>query len=164
MNPFLRISLMFHILFCLLPSPFAISDSEQHPPLSPDNAEKPYLIRQITFEGLEHLNRKQLSKLIGMDAGQPYLPAEMVAGLNRVLEKYRESGFVFASIKPEVTTIPPIRYRFASTSTRGHRPAQARSQLKEIICFRPATSVGRSVYGKERLSAKLPLRVGLTKS
>ena len=81
---------MFHILFCLLPSPFAISDSEQHTPDPSDNTEKPYLIRQISFEGLEHLNRKQLSKLIGIDAGQPYLPAEMVAGLNRVLEKYRE--------------------------------------------------------------------------
>ena len=107
MNPFRQISLTFHISLYLLLSPFAISDSEQHTPDPSDNAEKPYLIRQITFDGLEHLNRKQLSKLIGMDAGQPYLPAEMVAGLNRVLEKYRESGFVFASIKPEVTTIPP---------------------------------------------------------
>ena len=107
MNPFRQISLTFHISLYLLLSPFAISDSEQHTPDPSDNAEKPYLIRQITFDGLEHLNRKQLSKLIGMDAGQPYLPAEMVAGLNRVLEKYREDGFAFASIKPEVATIPP---------------------------------------------------------
>ena len=107
MNPFRRISLTFHILCCLLLSPVAISNSEQHTPDPSDNAEKPYLIRQITFDGIEHLNRKQLSKLIGIDAGQPYLPAEMVAGLNRVLEKYRESGFAFASIEPEVTTIPP---------------------------------------------------------
>ena len=107
MNPFRQISLTFHILFCLLLSPFAVSDSEQPPLDSTDNAEKPYLIRQITFDGLEHLNRKQLSNLIGIDAGQPYLPTEMVAGLNRVLEKYRKDGFVFASIKPEVTTIPP---------------------------------------------------------
>ena len=84
-----------------------VGDSEQPAPDSTDNTEKPHLIRQITFDGLEHLNRKQLSKLIGIDAGQPYLQAEMIAGLNRVLEKYRESGFVFASIKPEVTTIPP---------------------------------------------------------
>ena len=107
MSPFCRISFTFHISLYLLLSSLAISDSEQHTPDPSDNAEKPYLIRQITFDGLEHLNRKQLSKLIGMDAGQPYLPTEMVAGLNRVLEKYRESGFVFASIKPEVTTIPP---------------------------------------------------------
>ena len=107
MNPFRQISLTFHISLYLLLSPFAISDSEQHTPDPSDNTEKPHLIRQISFEGLEHLGRKQLSKLIGIDAGQPYLPTEMVAGLNRVLEKYRESGFVFASIKPEVTTIPP---------------------------------------------------------
>ena len=98
---------MFHILFCLLLSPFAIGDSAQHAPVPSDNAEKPHLIRQITFDGVEHLNRKQLSKLIGIDAGQPYLQTEIVAGLNRVLEKYHESGFVFASIEPEVITIPP---------------------------------------------------------
>ena len=107
MTPFHRIPLTFHIFLCLLLSPVAISHSDQHAPVPSDNAEKPYLIRQITFDGIEHLNRKQLSKLIDMDAGQPYLPVEMTAGLNRVLEKYRESGFVFASIEPEVTIIPP---------------------------------------------------------
>ena len=107
MNSFRRISLTFQILFCLLLSPFAIGDSAQNVPDASDNTEKSYLIRQITFEGLDHLDRKQLSKLIGIDAGQPYLPTEMVAGLNRVLEKYREDGFVFASIEPEVTTLPP---------------------------------------------------------
>ena len=107
MTPFHRIPLTFHIFLCLLLSLVAIGHSEQHAPAPSDNAEKPYLIRQITFDGLEHLGRKQLSKLIGIDAGQPYLPVEMTAGLNRVLEKYRESGFVFASIEPEVTTIPP---------------------------------------------------------
>ncbi len=98
---------MFHVLFCLLLSPFAIGDSAQHAPVPSDNAEKPHLIRQIIFDGVEHLNRKQLSKLIGIDAGQPYLQTEIVAGLNRVLEKYRESGFVFVSIEPEVVAIPP---------------------------------------------------------
>ena len=107
MISFRRISFVFHVSLCLLLSPFAIGDLEQHPNRASDNAEKPHLIRQIVFEGLKHLSRKQLSKLIGIDAGQPYLPTEMVAGLNRVLEKYRKDGFVFASIEPEVTTIPP---------------------------------------------------------
>ena len=98
---------LFQISLYLLLSLFAIADLEQDVPPASNNAEKPHLIRQITFDGLEHLSRKQLSKLIGIDAGQPYLQAEMVAGLNRVLEKYREDGFVFASIEPEVTTIPP---------------------------------------------------------
>ena len=107
MSRFRGISVVFHISFCLLLSPCAIGDSEQRSSDASNNAEKPHLIRQITFNGGEHLDRKQLSKLIGIDAGQPYFPAEMVAGLNRVLEKYRESGFVFASIEPEIETIPP---------------------------------------------------------
>ena len=107
MNSFRRIFLALHILFCLIVFPLVVSNSEQHTPPASDNAEKPHLIRQITFDGIEHLGRKQLSKLIGIDVGQPYLPAEMVAGLNRVLEKYREDGYVFASIEPEVETSPP---------------------------------------------------------
>ena len=121
MNPFHRILFTFHILFYLLLSPLAIGDSEQHPAPASDNAEKPRLIRQITFEGIEHLDRKQLSKLIGIDAGQPYLPTEMVAGLNRVLEKYREDGFVFASIKPEVETIPPDQVHIRLDIREGSR-------------------------------------------
>ena len=111
MNPCRRISIVFHVSLCLLFSPFAVGDSTQHVPDPSGNAEKPHLIRQITFVGVKHLNRKQLSKLIGIDAGQPYLSSEIVAGLNRVLEKYRESGFVFASIEPEVITIPPDQVR-----------------------------------------------------
>ena len=108
MNPFDRIFFAFHILFYLLLFPLATGNSEQRTLPDPsDNAEKPRLIRQITFEGLEHLGRKQLSKLIGMDPGQPYLQAEMVTGLNRILEKYREDGFVFALIEPEVETTAP---------------------------------------------------------
>ena len=107
MNSFRRILFTFYISFCLLLSPFAIGNSVQNASPSADNTEKPYLIRQITFEGVEHLNRKQFAKLIRIDAGQPYLSTEMIAGLNRVLEKYREDGFVFASIEPEVETIPP---------------------------------------------------------
>ena len=107
MNLFRCIFFAFHILLCLFLCPLAAGDSEQDAPPPSANAEKSYFIRQIAFDGIEHLNRKQLSKLIGINAGQPYVPMEVVAGLNRVLEKYRESGFVFASIQPEVTTISP---------------------------------------------------------
>ena len=107
MSPFRRIFFAFHVSVCLLLSPFAVGDSEQPPLESADNSEKPQLIRQITFDGIEHLDRKRLSKLIGIDAGQPYLAEEMTVALNRVLEKYREDGYVFASIEPAVETIPP---------------------------------------------------------
>ena len=155
---------MFLIVFYLLLSPLAIGGSEQPPIDSTDNAEKPLLIRQITFEGLEHLNRKQLTKLIGIDAGKPYLPTDMVAGLNRVLEKYREDGFVFVAIEPEVETTAPDQVHIHLHVYEGNRLAQAKLQLKGITCFPPMTSVVRSVCEKGHLSATLPLRVGLTRS
>ena len=149
MTPFHRIPLTFHIFLCLLLSPVAISHSDQHAPVPSDNAEKPYLIRQITFDGIEHLNRKQLSKLIDMDAGQPYLPVEMTAGLNRVLEKYRESGFVFASIEPEVTTIPPDQVQI-----RLHVHEGARVRTGEI------TIEGNHLLSTSDLRRTLGLRKG----
>ena len=149
MIPFRRIFFAFHISLYLFLSPLAISDSEQHTPASPANTEKPYLIRQITFDGIEHLNRKQLSKLIDTDAGQPYLPAEMTAGLNRVLEKYRESGFVFASIEPEVTTIPPDQVHI-----RLHVHEGARVRTGEI------TIEGNHLLSTSDLRRTLGLRKG----
>ena len=149
MNPFHRISIAFHVSLCLLLSAFAVGDSEQHTPAPSDNAEKPHLIRQITFEGLEHLNRKQLSKLIGMDAGQPYLAEEMVTGLNRVLEKYREDGFVFASIEPDVTTIPPDQVYI-----RLHIHEGARARTGEI------TIEGNHLLSTDDLRRALGLRKG----
>ena len=107
MTPFQRIFFTLHISFCLLPSSLAVGNSEQSSLDSADNAENPRLIRRITFDGIEHLNRKQLTKLIGIDAGQPYLAEEMAVALNRVLEKYREDGYVFASIEPEVEPLSP---------------------------------------------------------
>ena len=149
MSSFHRISFMFQISLYLLLSSLAIGDSEQHAPLSPDNTEKPYLIRQIAFEGLEHLGRKQLSKLIDIDAGQPYLPTEMVAGLNRVLEKYREDGFVFASIKPEVITIPPDQVQI-----RVHIHEGTRARTGEI------TIEGNHLLSTDDLRRALGLRKG----
>ena len=110
-----RIFFMFQMVLYLFLSPFVVGVSAQPPLTTFDNTENPYLIRQIAFEGVENLDPKQLSKLMGIEAGQPYFPAEIISGLERVLEKYREDGFVFASIEPEVITEPPdqvlIRFR-----------------------------------------------------
>ena len=149
MNPFHRISIAFYVLLCLFFSPFASGDSEQPPLDSADNSEKPYLIRQITFDGIEHLNQKQLSKLIGIDAGQPYLQAEMVAGLNRVLEKYREDGFVFASIALDVTTIPPDQVQIHLHIHEG-----TRARTGEI------TIEGNQLLSTDELRRALGLRKG----
>ena len=140
---------MFHILFYLLLSPLAIGDSEQPPLDSIDNTEKPYLIRQITFDGIDHLDRKQLSKLIGIEAGQPYLQTEMVAGLNRVLEKYREDGFVFISIEPEVETSPPDQVQIRVRIHEGRR-----ARTGEI------TIEGNQLFSTRDLLRALNLREG----
>ena len=149
MNLFRRISFTFHILFYLLLSPLAISDSDQPPLDSTDNTEKPYLIRQIAFDGIDHLDRKQLSKLIGIEAGQPYLQTEMVAGLNRVLEKYREDGFVFISIEPEVETIPPDQVQIRVRIHEGRR-----ARTGEI------TIEGNQLFSTRDLLRALNLREG----
>ena len=149
MSPCRQISFTFHILFYLLLSPLAIGDSDQPPLDSTDNTEKPYLIRQITFDGIDHLDRKQLSKLIGIEAGQPYLQTEMVAGLNRVLEKYREDGFVFISIEPEIETIPPDQVQIR---VRIHEGMRARTG--EI------TIEGNQLFSTRDLLRALNLREG----
>ena len=149
MNPFCRISIAFHILFCLLLFPLAIGDSEQPPLDSTDNTEKPYLIRQITFDGIEHFDQKQLSKLIGIDAGQLYLPEEMAAALNRVLEKYREDGYVFALIEPEVEPLFPDQVHI-----RLHIREGARVRTGEI------TIEGNHLLSTDDLRRALGLRKG----
>lgn len=134
---------------CFLLSLLAFGDSAQSAPHTPNTADKPYLIRRITFDGIEHLDRKQLSKLIGIDAGQPYLQAEMVAGLNRVLEKYREDGFVFASIEPEVITIPPDQVQI-----RLHIHEGRRARTGDI------TIEGNQLLSTDDLLRALGLRIG----
>ena len=150
MSLFCRFFFTCHILFCLLFSPLAIGDSDQLSSPTSDNAEPYHLIRQITFDGLEHLGPRQLSKLIGIEAGQPYLATEMIAGLNRVLEKYREDGFVFASIEPEVMTTPPDQVHI-----RLHIHEGTRAHTGEI------TIKGNHLLSTDALRRTLDLRKGV---
>ena len=149
MNLFHQNFFAFHVSLCLLLSPFAIGNSEQHAPVPPDNAEKSHLIRQITFDGIEHLNRKQLTKLVDIEAGQPYLAEEITVALNRVLEAYREDGFIFASIEPDVTTIPPDQVHIR---LHIHEGKQARTG--EI------TIEGNQLFSTGDLLRALGLRIG----
>ena len=150
MSPFRHIFFAFHVSVCLLLSPLAIGDLGQHTPDPSDNAKKSYLIRQITFDGIEHLDRKQLSKLVDIDAGQLYLAEEMTVALNRVLEQYREDGFVFASIEPEVETIPPDQVHI-----RLHIHEGIRARTGEI------TIEGNHLLSADDLHRALGLREGI---
>ena len=159
MGLFRRIFFMFHIVLYLFLSPFVVGVSAQ-PPLTPfDNTENPYLIRQITFEGVENLDPKQLSKLIGIEAGQPYLPAEIISGLERVLEKYREIGFAFTSIEPEVVTKSPdqvlirfhihegIRIRTGEIVVEGNHLLST-GELRRALGLREGTFFDQTVFEK----------------
>ena len=159
MGSFRRIFFMFHVVLYLFLSLFVVGVSAQ-PPLTPfDNTEDPYLIRQITFEGVENLDPKQLSKLIGIEAGQPYFPAEIIPGLERVLEKYREIGFAFASIEPEVITESPdqvlirfhihegIRIRTGEIVVEGNHLLSTGS-LRRALGLREGTFFNQTVFEK----------------
>ena len=87
------------IILLGLTAPLAGSDESDSTPPSP------YLIRQVSFDGNKHLERKVLSKTFGIEAGQPYERAAVVTALNRIIAEYGKKGFVFASLAPEIIPI-----------------------------------------------------------
>ncbi len=144
----------FHALlfsFALLVSiPLAIGDPVDINPPSPDEAQTSYLIRQITFEGNEHFDRKQLSQLIGVQAGQPYREPEMIAGLNQILAKYHESGLVFASIEPEIAIISADQVHIRVHIHEG-----------AAICTGQIVIEGNQLFSTHDLRRELGLREGM---
>ena len=73
---------------------------------SEDNTTQPrYYIRQLHFDGNEHLNDKKLINLFGWQAEKAYSQIEVREGFERILEAYRKDGFVFAEITPAVSPI-----------------------------------------------------------
>ena len=79
--------------------PTAINETE-------DNTPTPYYyIRQLRFDGNEHLNQKRLTNLFGWQAEKAYSQAEIREGFERILDAYRKDGFVFAEMTPAVSPI-----------------------------------------------------------
>lgn len=74
-------------------------------PVLPDDDKIAYLIRQISFQGNVHLDRKALSKVFGVHAGKPYHRNNVMTGLTNIIDEYRKAGYVFASIDPEVVPV-----------------------------------------------------------
>ena len=64
-----------------------------------------YYIRQLRFDGSARLNEKKLINLFGWQAEKAYAEAEVREGFERVLEAYRQDGFVFAEVIPTVSRI-----------------------------------------------------------
>ena len=73
-------------------------------PVLPDD-KTTYLIRQISFRGNKNVDRKALSRVFGVLAGKPYHREKVMAGLTRIMSAYKNAGFVFASISPEVVPV-----------------------------------------------------------
>ncbi len=109
-----------------------------------------YLIRQIVFEGNEHLERKHLAQLMGVQAGQPYRKAEIVSGLNRIIAEYSKNGFVFASIEPEVALISSEQVHIR---VRIHEGRQIRTGQ--------ITIEGNHLFSTQELQRELGLREGM---
>ncbi len=127
----LKSSPMRHLLltplltFSFLTIPLiALSDADNTDSSTPINSEPRYLIRQITFEGNEYLNRKQLAQRIGVEAGQPYDKEEVIEGLDRITAEYRKNGFISVVIRPEVNVISADQVRIRIHIDEG---AQART-------------------------------------
>ena len=73
-----------------------------------DKAEPRYRIRQLRFNGNEHLNQKRLINLFGWEKEKAYSRSEIIEGFERIVTAYREAGFVFAETSSEVTPISEI--------------------------------------------------------
>ena len=64
-----------------------------------------YRIRQLRFRGNERLDVEKLMTLFDWQAESPYSREEIIAGFERILTAYRESGFVFVEISPDINLI-----------------------------------------------------------
>ena len=87
-------------------------------PVLPDDDKIAYLIRQISFQGNVHLDRKALSKVFGVHAGKPYHRNNVMTGLTNIIDEYRKAGYVFASIDPEVVPVSVDQLPHSDTHRR----------------------------------------------
>lgn len=110
------------LILSLLTIPLiALSDADDTAIPTPIDPEPTYLIRQITFEGNDFLNRKALAQHIGVGAGQPYDKGEILEGLNRITEEYRKNGFISVVLRPEVAVISADQVRIRVHIEEGKR-------------------------------------------
>ena len=105
------------LLLCMIGTPETLhgsdgieeSDSTEEAPADngiEENTTKPHhYIRQLRFDGNEHLNQKRLMNLFQWQAEKAYSQTEIREGFERILEAYRKDGFVFIEMTPAVSPI-----------------------------------------------------------
>ncbi len=91
-------------VFFLIFMPYVAKGDIPNPTL-PDDIKVEYLIRQISFQGNRTLDRKALSRVFGLQPGNPYHREKVTAGLTKIMGEYNKAGFVFASIDPDVVPV-----------------------------------------------------------
>ena len=114
------------------------------------DAQSKHLIRQITFEGNEHLDRKALLRILGTEAGQPYRRAEVMEGLDRITAEYGRKGFVFASLNPEIVPVASDQVHIRIRIDEGQRIRTGKIVIS-----------GNQLFPTQELRRELGLREGL---
>ena len=107
------------VLFCLASNPqtllYGSEGSDQEAPsenaITPNNETEEkthphYRINQLRFTGNEHLNEEKLITLFGWKKEKPYSREEIIAGFERVVAEYQDTGYIFAETSPNITVIP----------------------------------------------------------
>ena len=105
------------LLFCMIGIPETLhgsdsveeTDSSEEAPTNNEIEENTtiprYYIRQLHFNGNEHLNQKRLMNLFEWQVEKAYSEAEIREAFERILEAYRKDGFVFIEMTPAVSPI-----------------------------------------------------------
>ena len=137
------------LVFSLLTGLIAFGNVDNSDAPASAEAEPGYLIRQITFEGNAYLNRKQLAQFIGVEAGQPYHKAEILAGLDGIIAEYRKNGFISATLHPEVVIISDDQVRIRLHINEGQQ-----------IRTGAITIDGNQLFSTRELQRELRLRKG----
>ena len=105
------------LLLCLISTPASLQNSDNIEQSgstekatanndAEDNKTKPrYYIRQLRFDGNDHINEKRLINLFEWQLEKVYTEVEIREGFERIMETYRKDGYVFAEMIPSVSPI-----------------------------------------------------------
>lgn len=115
-----------------------------------------YYIHELRFDGNNHFDQKTLMKLFGWEQGQLYSDTEIIDGFERIITAYREAGFVFAEIEPNIVGISEN-----TGSKDGTQVAIALDIVEaEQIRTGTLTFTGNEVFSEMDIRDQLGLRAG----
>ena len=102
-----------------------------------------YHIRQLRFTGNAQLNEKKLITLFGWKEEKSYSREEIIEGFERIIEGYRDEGFIFAETSPTLSMISEDRH------VNSDRPV---SITVEIVEGKPLRTGTLTFSGNQRFS------------